>query len=50
MSYCTYVANFSKPVRTTEYSLRPYIIVVIGVRATSLTRFIEYAYNICIFK
>jgi NADH:ubiquinone oxidoreductase subunit E len=32
------------------YSLRPLLSIVVGVCATSLTRFIENTCNICIFK
>jgi len=32
------------------YSLCLFLIVVVGVRATNLTRFIEYMCNIYIFK
>jgi hypothetical protein len=33
-----------------KYSLCPFLIVAVGVRATSLTRFVENTCNICISK
>jgi len=42
--------NFEKKFVVNNYSLCPFLIVAVDVRATSLTQFVEKTYNICISK
>jgi len=48
MLFCYH--NAGEAITIATYSLCPFLIVAVGVRATSLTRFVENTCNICISK